>query len=1189
MKEYLLLVLIFFRFLISSSFSRKQKRNLVLFTKLRLASFLCLISLSLWAQPPPHTFDLNGSLVVPAGITKMTVQAWGGGGAGGGASGATDLLGVVTGRGGAGGGGGAYATAEITVIPGVTLNVIVARQVAGSSNVTGTVGETSTISGFENFIKAVGGQGGGANYNGQVPTGGLGGQASACSGTAVDGSTGEIGSTAVLSLGLKSGAGGKGGIPGGGNGGASLMGTLVLSTSRAGNSGSAPGGGGSGAIDAIGGAKIGGAGAAGQVIVSYTCPTYSITSVTAESVCASSGSSKITLLGSADSLPVGDYTVTYSLTNPPQNDLSIAMTVTTAGVGDFTLTGFTAVGTRDITIKKLSSGACFKELTSNNVASIITSAVTAGGTVAGGTAICNGATSGTLSLTDHTGSVLNWESSVSPFTTWVPITNTATTSYVSMPLTETTRFRAVVQSGGCAVERSVETTVVVNPLPQGSLTGNGTFCAGGSPQLRFTATSGTGPYTIVYKENGGADRTVTNISSGIDFAAFTSPVNSSVNYSLVSVTDANNCTRNTAFTSPLTTITVNAQSSTPIVGTIIQPNCLISTGSVPLTGLLSPGSWTIIQTGAVNKIYNGTGTSFTVPDLVPGNYLFTIQDATACPSLPTSSVEIKPSVVNTWNGSNWSEGSEPKNNTNVVQFSGDYEISDNLSGCSLIIDSGVSVVVNSGYTLTIANAVNNNGGTLTFENNASLLQINENVNIGNIIYKRDTSPVRRYDFTMWSSPVTRNPVFKLNDLSPNTLADKYYKYDPLTGWIVIYNGAEEMEAGRGYIIRAPQNYDINNPSVFSGSFIGTPNNGTISISLPAAEKSYLLGNPYPSAIYADQFIVDNTANLYGTLYFWTHNTSPSKEAGGDHKYYYDTNDYAIYNLSGSITVGAMQGDGAISPGNQRALEGYIAAGQSFFVKSKTALNAVFTNSMRVPGLNDQFFKSSAVKKKNDTGHRVWLNFTNTQGAFKQILIGYVEGATNSWDNNYDGLTMDANKYLDFYSINEMLKLVIQGRSLPFLETDVVPLGYRSIIEGEFTISIDDTTGDLSTHDIYLEDKLAQKMHNLKTSNYNFNTATGTFDDRFVLHYTNKSLGTVDVENTEETIFVSVKENSIKVTSAKENISEVAVFDITGRLLYNKLKVNATELQITSLQAGSQVLLVKTTLENGYSTLKKVVF
>jgi hypothetical protein len=33
---------------------------------------------------------------------------------------------------------------------------------------------------------------------------------------------------------------------------------------------------------------------------------------------------------------------------------------------------------------------------------------------------------------------------------------------------------------------------------------------------------------------------------------------------------------------------------------------------------------------------------------------------------------------------------------------------------------------------------------------------------------------------------------------------------------------------------------------------------------------------------------------------------------------------------------------------------------------------------------------------------VWLNLTNTQGAFKQTLIGYVSGATNDYESAYDG-------------------------------------------------------------------------------------------------------------------------------------------------------------------------------------------
>src|SRR3954467_1603200 len=123
--------------------------------KLKLSFLLSIIYYSLWAQPP-HTFTANGSLVVPAGITSMAVQAWGGGGAGGGAAGA----GVVTGRGAGGGGGGAYVTTNITVVAGNTLSVSVAGSTAGGLG-DGAAGGNSTILGFESFILAAGGAGGG--------------------------------------------------------------------------------------------------------------------------------------------------------------------------------------------------------------------------------------------------------------------------------------------------------------------------------------------------------------------------------------------------------------------------------------------------------------------------------------------------------------------------------------------------------------------------------------------------------------------------------------------------------------------------------------------------------------------------------------------------------------------------------------------------------------------------------------------------------------------------------------------------------------------------------------------------------------------------------------------------------------------------------------------------------------------
>ncbi|PKB16499.1 hypothetical protein [Flavobacterium sp. 5] len=146
--------------------------------------------------------------------------------------------------------------------------------------------------------------------------------------------------------------------------------------------------------------------------------------------------------------------------------------------------------------------------------------------------------------------------------------------------------------------------------------------------------------------------------------------------------------------------------------------------------------------------------------------------------------------------------------------------------------------------------------------------------------------------------------------------------------------------------------------------------------------------------------------------------------------------------------------------------------------------------------NNYNTSKSLLKEKN----RVWLNFSNAGGAFKQSLVGYIAGATDGWDNLYDAVSADTNPYVDFYSINGGKNLTIQGRAVPFLTTDEVPLGYRTIVDGVFVISIDHVDGLLINQDIFLEDKTTGVFHNLKNGAYSFTTATGRFNDRFVLLY-----------------------------------------------------------------------------------------
>ncbi|WP_167443834.1 fibronectin type III domain-containing protein [Flavobacterium cutihirudinis] len=642
------------------------------------------------------------------------------------------------------------------------------------------------------------------------------------------------------------------------------------------------------------------------------------------------------------------------------------------------------------------------------------------------------------------------------------------------------------------------------------------------------------------------------------------------------------------------TITVNALTASPTIGTVELPTCVNSQGKVELTGLPS-GNWSIAQSGTVSQTYSSSGSNYTISGLIPGNYSFTVQVGSNCPSLPTLNVIIDAPVTNVWNGTVWSTGSPPID-TDAIEFNGDFVSTSDLEGCSCKVNDGRNVTINSGNTLKIKHGLTVNSGAgaiLTFENNASLVQEDDNaVNTGNINYKRTTTPVRRYDFTHWGCPVTRTPAFTLHDLSPNTLADKYYKYDPNNGWVIIYNGTDAWIKGVGYIIRSPQNYDIDVPAVFNGTFNGVPNNGLVTVPISTAAKWYLVGNPYPSAVYADQFIVDNQNVLYGTLYYWTHNSSPRKMAPEDTTYKYTSDDYAIYNLSGSVLAGTLTGEEAESPGsNTYAPIGYIASGQSIFVESKTVGDAFFNNAMRVVGNNDHFFKQDPKFKKlaEREKHRIWLNLRNTEGAFKQLLVAYVEGATNSWDDNFDTKTMDSNKYIDFYSNNESLNYSIQGKALPFNETELIPLGYKSTIAGEFSISIDHVDGLFNTQNIYLEDKKNNVVHNLRESNYKFSTETGTFNDRFVLRYTGKTLGTDDITNLLNYVLCTVKDKIVRVKSSKETLKDVYIFDVSGKMLYKKNKIGETELQISNLQSANQVLMIRVVLDDGSSQTQKVIF
>jgi hypothetical protein len=530
-----------------------------------------------------------------------------------------------------------------------------------------------------------------------------------------------------------------------------------------------------------------------------------------------------------------------------------------------------------------------------------------------------------------------------------------------------------------------------------------------------------------------------------------------------------------------------------------------------------------------------------------------IGDGTGNDIFVTGTVEAVTST--TWNGTAWTSG--------TPSASIDAIIDGNYSGASftaknLTVNATKTLTVATVTSVTVINAIVNNG-TITVENNANLRQTavaNTNSGSGTATVKRNSTALKRLDYTMWSSPVSG--TLTLEQFSPKTSRDpnRFYTYNGGNAFAAIAT-TSTFEAGKGYLIRMPNDASTS-PTAFEGVFTGTLNNGTITVSGLDSDKYYSVGNPYPSTISADAFLTANP----GTLYFWR---KTNGAVGGA---------YATYN-----------GTGAASGAGSEVPNGTIQVGQGFIAKTGAAASSlVFTNAMRLGTTTNQFFKTKNTAEKS----RVWLDLTATTGGlFSQALVGYLDGATLGVDNGYDGKYLnDSPTDAALTSIVDGGEYTIQGRPA-FDVTDVVALGFKTGTAGDFTIAINKKDGALASQDIYLVDSKTGIETDLNAGSYTFNAAVGTDNTRFSLKY-QKTLKVDAPTFDDNSVKVYQNKGAIYVNSTSKTIKTIQVYDVQGRLIAQQKNVNAATATIHNLKAVSQLLIVKVSAVDNSVVSKKVM-
>lgn len=590
-------------------------------------------------------------------------------------------------------------------------------------------------------------------------------------------------------------------------------------------------------------------------------------------------------------------------------------------------------------------------------------------------------------------------------------------------------------------------------------------------------------------------------------------------------------------------------------------------------------------------------------------------------------------------------------NWNIVEINHNVYLGANATNVRTRSCALEGLIINSGDLQVNGNTASNTGigltvthylkidGSLDLEGESQLIQTegsDYDLSSTGILERDQQGNSNTYLYNYWSSPVsvTSNGNYKVPDVmsnvgflssgyngtsSPIQNADYWiWKYankafDNYAAWQHV-RSTGNLLAAEGFTMKGPGTATADQNYIMQGQ----PNNGDINLTL-SANNEYLIGNPYPSALDADQFILDNistadggnnTSNVInGTIYFWDHfsvnSHSLAEYQGG----------YATYTLMGSTpaisTDARINATGALG---SKLPERYIPVAQGFFVASYddgtltglsqpiTGGNIVFNNGQRVfqkettTGTNtgSVYFKSNNKKnvvsnKEEDTRQKIRLMFDSPSGYHRKLLIGVDEHASNDFDLGYDALLNETNSEDMYWSLGDS-KLIIQATN-NFNDDQIKPLSLKIANEGLAVISIDELENIDSGKNIYLHDIEANIYHDLTTSAYEISLTPGEYNNRFEITFTNEevTLNTSELEIPELEVYFSNDKGSLIINNPKSiKLKALEMYNVLSQSVFktteDSLTENHLEFAVGQIQTGVYII----NLDTEYNTVSKKV-
>ena len=473
-----------------------------------------------------------------------------------------------------------------------------------------------------------------------------------------------------------------------------------------------------------------------------------------------------------------------------------------------------------------------------------------------------------------------------------------------------------------------------------------------------------------------------------------------------------------------------------------------------------------------------------------------------------------------------------------------------------------------------------------------------NVTFNTINNSHTNQPSVYQDFTAIETTLIPGQSY---DLSVNVNTNGEFQYE-IRAWIDWNLDGDFTDAG--------EVYDLG--TAFNNSNI-TTTNSPLAVTVPSdavsgkrvmrvtakSSANNPIPNPDDTNFYGEvedySIIIGGGKSLDAIVYLWSQNTAPN--AGQ-----FSASDYAYINKGG-----ALAGGDGVTPGS------YIPSGQGFFVNfSDSAVptngqgTVRFTNSMRSTGNNSQFFRNTTNNDADNDEvfvNKLRLNLTSDNGVFNQILVAYMNEATDL----DDGLAYDAPRRLETGAASYLYSLqnddatkqyAIQAKNDTSLDlSEVIKIGYTTSIEQAtiYSLKLADIV-EISDEDsffynvpIYIKDNLTGAMHDLKIGPYNFTSESGTYNERFEIVFQADTLGIEDVEANENALkIIESRNGDVRfLFNGSQTMSSIEIFDVQGRAIYN-FRPNKTDVTYKLSNLRQAPFIARIVLDNDVVITKKAI-